>query len=336
MERLLIRSSAIAGYPALARSLGLDPARLARRARLNLSSLSSPDHQIPARGAYRLLELSATASGVADFGLRLAATHTRGLSHLSALGLLARDEPDVRRALRRIVDNINLHSTCIALSLQEAQGIAVAGMTLLPDGEPVIRQSVEAALGRLCRTLSGLLGPRWHPITVQFVHSIAGSDLAYRRFFGCPVGFSAVQNAIVLRSAELDLTMPGSDTGFVGRAVGLASLTMPIARKAGVDRVRRSILLLMPTGRCTSHAVADQLGIDRRTMHRHLAAVGRDFTGVLNELRMELARHYLSAGDLRVTDVASQLGFNSPSSFSRWFAAHAGHAPTVERRRKRP
>ncbi|MGE0314401.1 MAG: AraC family transcriptional regulator ligand-binding domain-containing protein [Lautropia sp.] len=148
MERLLIRSSAIAGYPELARSVGLDPARIARQAGLHLSSLASPDHQIPTRAAYRLLERSAAANGVADFGLMLAATYLRGLSHLGALGLLARDEPDVRSAL---------------------------------------------------------------------------------------------------------------------------PLALPIGRRAGVERVHRSILLLMPTGRCTAHAVAELLGIDRRTMHRHLA-----------------------------------------------------------------
>ena len=64
MKRLVVRSAAISGYANLARSLGLDPAGLARHVGLDVHALATPDAQIPAFKVYRLLELSAAASGV--------------------------------------------------------------------------------------------------------------------------------------------------------------------------------------------------------------------------------------------------------------------------------
>ena len=73
---------------------------------------------------------------VAGLGLQLAGK--RGLSHLGPLGLLARDEPDVRRGLQRIAVSMKLHSTCVVLQLQEEHGFAVVVLNVLPDGETLL------------------------------------------------------------------------------------------------------------------------------------------------------------------------------------------------------
>ncbi|TMH52702.1 MAG: AraC family transcriptional regulator, partial [Betaproteobacteria bacterium] len=68
----LARSQILTGYAPLARSLGLSPERLARLVGLDLSTLNDLDSRIPARAFAELLERSAEAAKVEDFGLRLA------------------------------------------------------------------------------------------------------------------------------------------------------------------------------------------------------------------------------------------------------------------------
>ena len=60
------------------------------------------------------------------------------------------------------------------------------------------------------------------------------------------------------------------------------------------------------------------LGVDRRTVHRRLAAQGGNFMQLLDAIRQEQAQRLLRYGDRKLTDIAPLLGFNSLSAFSRW------------------
>lgn len=326
----MVRSASIAGFAQLARAVGLDPARLVRQVGLTLHSLTTPDNLIPACKTYRLLELAAASAGMPDFGLMLAGN--RSLSHLGALGLLVRDEPDVRRGLQRIAANMQLHSSCVDLQLREDGGYAVVELNVLADGEPVIGQAVEAGVGLLHQILVALLGPGWRPIEVQLVHAAGGSTRSHRGFFGCPVHFAAQRNALVLHSRDLDRSVPGSDRGFHAYTRAVLPSSVAVGRKASTDRVRHAVLQIMAQGNCTSEAVAERLGMHRRTLHRHLRDAGVDFTTLLDAMRMELARQYLVAQVLNMTEISALLGFNAPSSFTRWFSQRAGVSPTAWRR----
>lgn len=324
-SRLTVRSASISGYAGLVRKLGLNPADLVRQVGLNLRSLATPDHRLPACKVYRLLELTAQASRTPEFGLMLAGK--RGLSHLGALGLLARDEPDVRHGLQRIATGMRLHSTCVVMQLQEEHGFAVITLNVLPDGEDVIRQSVEAAVGLLHQILSALLGPGWRPLEVQFVHAAGHSTRMHRQFFGCPVRFASQHNAVVLRSSDLDQAVPGADQGFRSYTQSAIPAWTSSGGKISVNRVRHAVLQLLPSGQCTSESVARNLGIHRRTLHRHLGSEGLDFTTLLDAMRLEMAQQYLTAGELKMTEVSQLLGFNAASSFSRWFHERTAVSP---------
>src|SRR5688572_10102015 len=95
--RRLVRSATLNGYVALARSLDLDAARLMRRAGLDPADLAVPDKWISAPAVARLLDVSATESGHADFAVRLA--EVRRLSTLGPLSVVLREEPDLRSVL---------------------------------------------------------------------------------------------------------------------------------------------------------------------------------------------------------------------------------------------
>jgi Arabinose-binding domain of AraC transcription regulator, N-term len=87
----LIRSAVLTDYVLVARSLGLEPYRLVQAAGLPASCLRDPDRKIPLGAVLHLLEDSARAAGIEDFGLRLA--ERRSLSNLGPVGLLVRVAP---------------------------------------------------------------------------------------------------------------------------------------------------------------------------------------------------------------------------------------------------
>jgi AraC-like DNA-binding protein len=137
------------------------------------------------------------------------------------------------------------------------------------------------------------------------------------------VEFGHEFNGIVCNAADLDVPNPGADPVLARYSQRLLQPTL--ARDASFrHRVRQLIVLLLPRGLCRVDVVAQHLGVDRRTVHRKLDAEATSFSALLDAERRELAERYVEGSDRPLTEVAAQLGFASPSAFSRWHAASTG------------
>jgi AraC-like DNA-binding protein len=97
-------------------------------------------------------------------------------------------------------------------------------------------------------------------------------------------------------------------------------------------RARKLIWALLPSGRCTASEVARLLGVDRRTLHRHLARHDESFSSLLTAVRVELAARHVRLRLRRIAEVADLLGFRSQSDFSHWFKTHFHASPREWRR----
>ena len=73
--------------------------------------------------------------------------------------------------------------------------------------------------------------------------------------------------------------------------------------------------------------VASQLAISPRTLQRALQDDGRSFSGLVDEVRCELAKNYLTDASLGVVDLAFLLGFSEQSAFQRAFKRWTGMTP---------
>ena len=111
----------------------------------------------------------------------------------------------------------------------------------------------------------------------------------------------------------------------------LTSVVTPRAATT-TDRVRELVEFLLPLGRCSMPQVARNMGVDPRTLHRHLAERGDTFTSILHATRAGLAERYLSNERYSLTEVSQLLGFSSPSAFTRWFREQFKRSPTEWRR----
>ena len=97
------------------------------------------------------------------------------------------------------------------------------------------------------------------------------------------------------------------------------------------ERVRACLLEMLASGHYSMADVASKLAISSRTLHRRLQEEGTTFQKVLDELREELARHYLSVSDYSSTDIAFLLGYEETNSFYRAFRAWTGQTPETIR-----
>ncbi|MBL6617604.1 MAG: AraC family transcriptional regulator [Reyranella sp.] len=312
----LIRSACLTSYPEIARSLRVDPMRLLDACGIDRRCLDDPDIKLPAGALGRLLEVSAKAAKVEDFGLRLAETRT--VSVLGPVGLLVREEPTVRNALTSLMRYIRLHNEALYVRLEEHDGEAIISVELRVERPVPVRQGVELTVGVAYRVLRSLLGQHWRPL-VCFAHDAPRRPDTHRRFFGNRVAFSRDFNGIVCSSLELDRPIPASDPALARYA--RQHLEQLLARpNAGLaDKVKELVWLQLGSGHCTVERVAGQLGIDRRTLHRRLEREHLTFSKIVEDVRTEIISRTLPNRERPLTVVADMLGFSSLSAFSRWF-----------------
>ena len=325
MQRL-IRSAVLSNYVEVARSVGLDPYRMIAEFRLPPASLTDPEVKVSADAIGRLLEESAARSGKLDFGLRLADQRT--VANLGALALLVREQPTIRKALDVMAGYMFLHSESLLLKVKERDGEVTLSLGFDVNRPVPIRQGVELGIGFLHRCLQQLFRERWKPQLVSFTHAAPQKKEAWRKFFGADVLFGQDFNGIVCRSRDLDAAVPAADARM---AHHVQQYLDSIASRRNITMtasVRECIYTMLPSGLCSAQTIATRLGVDRRTIHRHLARENQTFSSVLDSVRAELVTRYIENRDRPLASVAELLGFSAVSAFSRWFRNQFGCSVT--------
>lgn len=319
----LVRAATLTNFFEVAHELGLNPQPLLREVGLSPALLQDPEQRIPAEAAVRLLELAASASGCAQFGLRMA--ESRQLSDFGVVSLLISHQRTLREALTTTIQYRHLLNDTLAMQLEDSGPVVVIREEVVA-GAPS-RQATELALGVLFRMCAAVMGGRWAPLSVNFSHDAPADLGAHRRLFACRLEFGSEYNGIVCRAADLDSPNPLADPAMARYAQRFVESLPAISGPSVVLDVRKAIYLMLPTGRATSDYVAQGLGLSLRTMQRQLDEAGTSFSDLLAEVRRELAQRYVAHSRYPLQRVSELLGYGTPSSFTRWFIGQFGKAP---------
>jgi len=313
----LIRSASLTNYAEVARGAGLEPYRMLAEFRLPQQCVRNPDLKIPLDAARALLEASAERSGVEGFGLLMA--EARRLSNLGPLGLLVREQPTLRLAIETLARYSTRLNESLFLTIEETGDVVVLREELIVGAQSPVRQSTELAIGVAHRVLCAYLGPDWRPRRVCFAHDAPADRTVHERVFGRNVEFNHDFNGIICARKDLEAPNPGADPVLARLARQLMDAD-PAARAPGTTSTLREIVVsLLPNGTCTIERAAQHLGVDRRTVHRRLLREGTTFSGLVDDVRRELAQRYVRDRHRPLSEVSSLLGFTAPSGFSRWY-----------------
>lgn len=109
----------------------------------------------------------------------------------------------------------------------------------------------------------------------------------------------------------------------------LGELTWPEPDRGWSLRVRAHLLAeLAHHRRCPSlPQSARELGASEATLRRRLAAEQTTFQGLLDDLRLDMARQWLRDDRMSVAEVGARLGFAEARSFTRAFTQWTGRSP---------
>ncbi|MCY1337697.1 HTH-type transcriptional activator RhaS [compost metagenome] len=328
---------ALLKYLRLAERQGLDPDVALAAAGLTRADLQDNGKRLPSEAHEKLLGHFLTVSGDPLFGLHAAEFVQPG--SWSVLGYITMNCATLGEAMSRIVPYEKLVGD-MGTSRVEAAGDHVRLIwACRHETADIRRHMVENVLA------SWLLYARWiadmqrSPQEVWFEHAQpAGTQLAeYEAVFGCPVKFAQSANALLVPLEYLAVPLRQADANLL-RTLEEHALTL----MAGLNddeplpqRVKTALRLLLKDGLPRKERVAERFNMTVRTLQRHLQLAGTSYQEILDELRQELAEHYLTRSDLAVQDIAQYLGFTESRSFHRSFKGWTGMTPGEFRERSK-
>jgi AraC-like DNA-binding protein len=332
-----IRTNTLAGFAGLARSLQLDPAALMAGVGLDIGELEVPDRWIPAAPAARLLDQSAQLAGSPDFGLRLAAL--RHLGTLGPIGVVLREEPDLRSALDLLIRYQRRYNEALHLRLSETgEQATIEAWLELAEPAPV-EQALDLVMAALIGIIRTLVRSDWQPLSAAFSRRSPLDAGPWHRLFGPGVAFDRELTGLVFPARELAAPVVTSDASlrpytqvFLRRVVAAP----PKTEATDVTEVEEALEFLLPLRRQSMQQVSRLLGMAPRDLQRYLSERGETFSSVMHATRARLAERYLPNERYTLTEVSQFLGFEAPSAFSRWFRQQFGTNPSEWRRSARP
>lgn len=150
----------------------------------------------------------------------------------------------------------------------------------------------------------------------------------YEDYFGTPVQMGRFNGLTFSTSDALKPFLTVSDSTWAIFEPELRRRLDDLTQESSFrDRVRACLIEILASGQSSIDDVAAQLAISSRTLQRRLQTEDTSFQKVLDELRQELARHYLVASDYSSGQIAFLLGYEEPNSFFRAFRAWTGQTP---------
>lgn len=317
-----VRSATLAGYPEAALAAGLDPQKMLARAGLDIRSMDDEETPISFDAFLRLLSESARLAQCPDFATRAAIA--RGTPNYGAVSLLMREAETLEAALHYYTSHLTLHADGTFIELDKRFQSPLVFVEISARTREEAFQCTQYALVGITMQARWLLGGEFQPEAVSFAFPKPGDTTAIQRFFKCPVLWKQLVSGLVINRGVLERPLATSSPILRKLALGQLAPLLQRAPDSFAMKVSRTVRHMIGEGACDSQVLADHFGIDRRTLNRRLAREGETFSSILQSVRVEIACRALAGSDCTLTQAADAAGFESLSSFSRWFQKSFG------------
>lgn len=155
------------------------------------------------------------------------------------------------------------------------------------------------------------------------------SDIAaYEQYFGCKL----TQNSqVAISFSSQDATRPFLTANSAMWSFFEAKLNQNLAELSASattgERVKAVLFEALPSGKHDIISVADKLAMSKRSLQRKLTAENLSFKTILQQVRAELADHYLLKSQLSLAEISFLLGFVESNSFIRAYHNWKGQSP---------
>jgi AraC-like DNA-binding protein len=183
---------------------------------------------------------------------------------------------------------------------------------------------IEITVGKLREAL----GPFWAPRRVGLAYIPSEPVPADSLLASAGAPNKSRTAFIEIGSAELGALFPISRGPNDNRSHGTNLSSLPTDF---IGLARLQIETLLPIESIGIELLAQSLGVSVRSLQRRIASAGSSFSGLLEDVRFQLATSWLEDTPKSIAEIAFDLGYNYPANFTRAFRRRTGVPPNVYR-----
>jgi AraC-like DNA-binding protein len=334
-----IRGIIIAGFAEFIDSRGGDAAALYADHGLPLSQIENFETLISFRKVGAMLENASREMNMPFFSLEAVLNFPPQLPNAAPFMLLAKFEKNFRGWLQSVLRFLPFYSNAFRLEFNELPGSEHAEIRYVADPlSQFSRQHTEAAfalISLVSRKLSS--NPELSADVIRFQHKeVLGGEVFYQKIFGCPIEFGASHNEYIFKKEILDISFKGSMSflkSLVGIYVRSQIESMEVYKTSTVSTVSLAIGCTLGTGSCNIEEIAESIGFNSKKLQRTLAEEGTSFSDILEKVRENAAKSFLTQSQISIGNIAGMLGYAGSSPFNLAFRRWTNHSPMEFRKR---
>jgi AraC-like DNA-binding protein len=292
-----------------------------------VADIENPKLRLKADAQVKVLELAARELQDECLGFHLARDFELG--QIGLVYYVMASSEQLADALRNAERYCAINDEGIRLRVSADRTVSI-GLEYLNIDRPYDHHHIEFWLVTLVRVCRAITRARLAPKQIKVKHLRTQTPPDVRRHLGCEIDFGADIDEILFPPPIGALPVVGADNHLNSLLLQYASEALgKRARRPSILRhqVEEQIAQLLPHGKASVSEIARRLGMSRRTLVRAMSDEGATFSTVLKNLRVALAKRYLSEEELPISEIAWLLGYREISSFTHAFARWTGLAP---------
>jgi AraC-like DNA-binding protein len=313
---------------------GFDHRLLLKQSNLSLEQIKNANVRLRVRDQIKFLSLVATALQDDLLGYHLA--KSPDLRELGFLYYVSASSERLGTALQQLARYASIANEGVSMKYLGSPHIGVS-FHYVGVSRHLDRHQIEyfvTALIRLCRQLTGV---RLVPTSVKLIHRRDGKCAEFTEFLGVDAEFGAAVDEVVFAPAAKDMPVVSADNHLNKLLITYCEEALrrrPSRRGSFRSSIENAIVPLLPHGRARIDEVARGLGVSQRTLARRLSAESLTFSSVMESLKIDLAKRYLSDENLSISQIAWLLGYQEVSSLTHAFKRWTGKTPRQLRPRR--
>jgi len=299
--------------------------RANRAAGFDAELIEDRNFYVSQRSVLDFVEAIVRSTGEPNLGLLFAPA--MNVSDYGTFGSYVFEADTLGQAIKRSIAALPYHSTFDALTVSSLGDEVRYSYKFALAGSPGYAPAACTAAGELLSLFRAYLPDNWRPLRIELDIPKPIQTALFEDVFQCPVLFDAPAVAIVTerhrmmaaskRTSRSQVTL--ADVARSSRAGGAPRGVLNVA----FEQIRTQLI----TGNVSIEEAARSMDTSVRTLQRELNRAGTDFRSLTSSARIERATELLRSSAVSITSISDDLGYSSPTGFSRAFRKATGFGP---------
>lgn len=311
-------------YIAKLESLGYPAADVLVNSGVSIEEVEDLSFQLNPEQYRLIIKNILSVTGNEQIGLELGAAYSA--ADLGVLGYAALSSKTIMQANDVMLKYSDLNAKILTIDGRpngdnrwcvEFQEIFPLG-DLLPFAVEEYAARIQAALVQLFNGPAGF-------IEIHFSHEKPDSTERYEQLFSCPCLFKQPKNLVYI-----DMTVLETPVSFANETIHklceeqCGKLVREITATQGLAERIRNFLYSHPGIFPSTDDMADELGMNTRSLRSELQLEGTTYQNILEETRKSLAIDWLQNTDIKPKEIGFMLGYSDVGNFRRAFRGWTG------------